>query len=90
MSFLVPQRNDALVVRRALPADAASLASVHVQSWREAYRGIIPQTYLEQLSVTAHERQWRRSLGGGGWAFVAEWEQRVVGFRQRRTCAGAA
>jgi GNAT superfamily N-acetyltransferase len=94
MSFLVPQRNDALVVRRARPADAASLARVHVQSWREAYRGIIPQTYLEQLSVTAHERQWRRSLGGGGWAFVAEWEQRVVGFasaglaRARRDATG--
>ena len=68
MSFLAPQRNDALVVRRARPADAASLARVHVQSWREAYRGIIPQTYLEQLSVTAHERHvaaepWWRRLG---------------------------
>jgi GNAT superfamily N-acetyltransferase len=94
MSFLVPQRNDALVVRRARPADAAPLARVHVQSWREAYRGIIPQTYLDQLSVPAHERQWRRSLGGSTWGFVAEWEQRVVGFasaglaRARRDVSG--
>ena len=43
MSFLVPQRNDALVIRRARPGDAAALARVQVQSWREAYRGIIPQ-----------------------------------------------
>ena len=80
MSFLVPHRNDALVIRRARPGDAAAIAQVHVQSWREAYHGIIPQPYLERLSLPAHERQWRRSFADGGWAFVAEWEQRLVGF----------
>lgn len=80
MSFLMPHRHDALVVRRARPADAGAIARVHVQSWREAYRGIIPEPYLQRLSLPAHERQWRRSLADGGWAFVAEWEQRLVGF----------
>ena len=80
MSFLVPNRNDALVIRRARLGDVGAIAQVHVQSWREAYRGIIPQPYLERLSLTAHERQWRRSLADGGWAFVAEWEHRLVGF----------
>ncbi len=80
MSFLVPNRNDALVVRRAQVGDVAAIAQVHVQSWREAYRGIIPQRYLEGLSLPAHERQWRRSLADGGWAFVAEWERQLVGF----------
>ena len=93
MSFIVPHRHDALVIRRARPGDVAALARVQVQSWREAYRGIIPQPYLDQLSVAAHERQWRRSLGDG-WAFVAEWEQRLVGLasaglaRSRRDVSG--
>lgn len=80
MSFVLPQRHQALVVRRARVADAAPIAQVHVQSWRESYRGLVPESYLEQLSVAAHERQWRRSFAAGTWAFVAEWEQRVVGF----------
>lgn len=80
MSSLAPQRNDALLVRLARPADVAAIARVQVQSWREAYAGIIPQPYLDQLSVPAHERYWRKVLGGDGWAFVAEWEGRLVGF----------
>lgn len=79
MSFLVPQQNKALVIRRAGMQDAAQIARVFVQSWREAYRGIIPQDYLDQLSQASHERQWRRCFATGGWAFVAEWEQRIVG-----------
>ena len=80
MSFLVPQRNDALVIRRAQSADAGAIGRVQVQTWREAYQGIIPPSYLHQLSVAAHERQWRRTFADGGWAFVAEWEERIVGF----------
>lgn len=94
MTFLAPQRNKALLVRRAGMADVAEIARVHVQSWRETYRGIIPQPCLDQLSQPEHERQWRRCFATGGWAFVAEWEQRVVGFasgglsRARREISG--
>lgn len=94
MSFLAPQRNQALVVRRARPGDASAIAQVHVRSWRESYRGLVPDAYLAQLSVAGHERHWRQTFAAGGWAFVAEWEQRVVGFasgglsRARRDISG--
>ena len=94
MSFEVPQRNQALMIRRARAGDAGAIAQVHVQSWRESYRGIVPDGYLAQMSVAGHERQWRQSLAAGGWAFVAEWEQRLVGFasgglsRGRRDISG--
>ena len=94
MSFLAPQRNEALVVRRARQADAAAIAQVHVRSWREAYRGLVPDEYLAQLSVAGHERHWRQTFATGGWAFVAEWERRIVGFasgglsRARRDVSG--
>lgn len=80
MPFVAPQRNDTLVIRGARATDVCAIARVHVQSWREAYRGLLPQPYLDQLSVAAHERQWHRTFGDGGWAFVAEWERRIVGF----------
>jgi hypothetical protein len=36
-------------IRTAHPADAAKLAQVHVRSWQEAYRRLLPQAYLDGL-----------------------------------------
>ena len=80
MSFIARGRNESLVIRRAADADAPVIARVHVQSWRESYKGIIPAEYLARLSAPAHERQWRRSFASGGWAFAAELEGELVGF----------
>ena len=80
MSNLAPGRDGALVIRAAAQKDAASIAKVHVQSWRETYQGMMPDAYLDGLSAAAHERQWRRTFAGGGWAFVAEWHGEIVGF----------
>ena len=94
MSFVLPQRNEALVIRRARVTDAAAIARVHVQSWREAYRGIVPDGYLDQLSVAGARAPMAAQLRRGTWAFVAEWEQRIVGFasgglsRARRDVSG--
>jgi L-amino acid N-acyltransferase YncA len=44
------------------PADAAALADLHVESWRETYAGILPRMYLDRMSVALHERQWRARL----------------------------
>ena len=80
MSSLAPQRHDALVVRRARPADAAEIARVQVQSWREAYTDIIPQAYLDQLSVPSHERQWRRTPRQRHLGIRRRVERKLVGF----------
>jgi len=44
------------------PADAADLAAVHVRSWRETYRGLLPQAALERMSVRAHARRFQHEL----------------------------
>ncbi len=36
-------------IRPARHEDALSVASVHVRSWQTAYRGLLPQDYLDQL-----------------------------------------
>lgn len=37
------------MIRDALPEDALAVARVHVRSWQAAYRGLLPQDYLDAL-----------------------------------------
>lgn len=69
-------------VRRALPDDAAGIAAVHVNSWRAAYRGLLPDDVLDGLSVTQREQFWSETLGAEKrpMLFVAERDGVVVGF----------
>jgi GNAT superfamily N-acetyltransferase len=48
--------------RHAAPVDAASIAGVHVESWRSTYRGLLPDAFLDALSVQDRETMWRRNL----------------------------
>jgi len=50
------------VVFPAGPADAEALASVHVASWRQTYRGLLPDAYLARLSEPAHTRRFAGRL----------------------------
>jgi GNAT superfamily N-acetyltransferase len=38
-----------LSVRTATPEDAAGVADVHVRAWQTAYRGLLPDEYLDGL-----------------------------------------
>ena len=38
------------------PADAEALAQVHVTSWHETYRGLLPDAYLARMSQESHHR----------------------------------
>ena len=63
------------------PGDAAQLARVHVQSWRETYAGILPKPYLDNLSIPRHARQWRRRLmGADEVTLAAEGAEGLVGY----------
>jgi ribosomal protein S18 acetylase RimI-like enzyme len=45
-------------LRRATFRDAMEVARVHVGTWRSAYRGIVPQEYLDSLSVERRARNY--------------------------------
>lgn len=49
-------------MRRARPDDAEAIASVHVRSWQQAYRGQVPDEYLAGLDITTRAGWWRREL----------------------------
>lgn len=49
-------------IEPAAPEDCRAIAEVHVESWRQAYRGLLPAPYLASLSVADREALWRRVL----------------------------
>lgn len=51
-----------IYVRRAMADDAASLAAVEVASWRAAYRGLMPDAFLDRLSPAEKTAPWRQNL----------------------------
>jgi RimJ/RimL family protein N-acetyltransferase len=55
-----------MTVRPATLEDAEHIAFVHVRSWQAAYRGLIPQEFLDQLDVTKRTEVWRRWLENTG------------------------
>jgi ribosomal protein S18 acetylase RimI-like enzyme len=50
------------MIRPAAAFDVPGIAWVHVQSWRETYVDLLPQSVLDGLSIEARERQWWRTL----------------------------
>jgi GNAT superfamily N-acetyltransferase len=51
-----------ILVRRATPADAQSVAAVEVASWQAAYRGLMPDAFLDGLSEAEKAASWRGNL----------------------------
>ena len=51
-----------IIVRQAKIADAPAIAQVNIDTWRTAYRKIIPADYLAQLSYEKRESDWQEIL----------------------------
>ncbi|MET8762462.1 GNAT family N-acetyltransferase [Lentzea sp. NPDC004782] len=68
-----------MTIRPAVLSDAAAVASVHVRSWQSAYRGLIPDEVLDNLSVDDRTAMWERVIPDGG-VWVALDGDDVVGF----------
>ena len=54
-------------VRPATLADAAEIAVIHVRSWQAAYRGLMPQDFLDALDPAARAARWRQNLAALDW-----------------------
>ena len=70
-------------IRQAKAGDELQIAQVHIQAWQEAYKDILPQEYLAQLSSEMEDRikMWKNILTNPQrWAWVAEGGQGIVGF----------
>ncbi len=46
-------------VRKATPDDAHDIAAINTLAWQTAYRGLLPDSYLDGLSVPERLPRWR-------------------------------
>nr|WP_252263676.1 GNAT family N-acetyltransferase [Paracidobacterium acidisoli] len=69
------------LIRRAEAADAASIACVHVESWKSTYAGIVPADFLASLRVEERTEAWREWIGHGNpFILIAEDNSGIFGF----------
>ena len=52
-------------IRPARLNDVDAIAAAHVAAWREAYRGLLPESVLADLTVAGRADQWRQTLTRG-------------------------
>jgi len=61
-----------------------------VETWRAAYRGLMPDEAVAQFDVESRQRQWREWLAAeprpGSGTFIAELDGEVVGFASVGAC----
>lgn len=76
-----------MVIRPAMPEDTLAIGHVHVESWRSTYRGLLPDSVLEGLSLEQRAASWRQAaesaLANGGRSFVLVAEdstEGIIGF----------
>ena len=62
----------ALSVRYARPSDAADLARIYIESWQDAYAGLIAHSLLAAMSLKSHTARWQATIRGSGAVLVAE------------------
>lgn len=54
-----------MVIRRAEASDGTSIGLVHVRTWQSAYRGLLPQPFLDGLDAHQRGDYWEHYLGEG-------------------------
>ncbi|WP_374469349.1 N-acetyltransferase family protein [Phenylobacterium sp.] len=88
--------SSAVVIFPPGPADAEGLAHVHVTSWRETYKGLLPDAFLARMSQPGFARRFARELTrlNGPLTLAAADRFGVVGYASggpsRRGVAGEA
>jgi GNAT superfamily N-acetyltransferase len=68
-------------LRDATIHDAEGIADMHVKTWQDAYRGVVPDDHLDGLDVVDRAKRWREGISAPeGPIRVAEVDDRIVGW----------
>lgn len=62
------------------------VAEVHVFSWRSTYHGLIPDKFLDDLSVEAKTKEWVKYLTSGIEVWAIEKDSKIIGFASVCPC----
>ncbi|MBM3286119.1 MAG: GNAT family N-acetyltransferase [Candidatus Eisenbacteria bacterium] len=77
-------------IRRATPDDAEPLAKLHIDSWRAAYRGLVPDGHLDSLDYRLRAQRFRDSLAQNAEeSYLAEQNGEILGFVTLGACRDA-
>ncbi len=72
------------IVRPATVDDAPRIAEIHVRTWQIAYRGMVPDSILDNMNLKDREGRWREGLSKqaelGQSIFVVEHEGVLAGW----------
>lgn len=66
-------------LRKAIAQDASDIAEIHILGWQSAYRGLFPDSYLDQLSIPKRMLQWQEWLKQSP-VCVLEENHEILGF----------
>ena len=75
-------------VRAPVPGDADAMGRAHVRAWQAAYRGVMPDEYLDGLRAADRSAMWRRQIeaaGGAGLLVIVD-DGAVLGFAAFGPC----
>ncbi|HLY43519.1 MAG TPA: GNAT family N-acetyltransferase [Terracidiphilus sp.] len=77
-----------MLLRPAEPKDAMAVAIVHVRSWQAAYRGLLPDAYLDNLRAEdrAERYDFTHSDPANPHTIVAVESDSILGFATTRPC----
>ena len=81
--MLVKSESSPLTIFEAGVREAAAIAAIHAESWRTAYRGILPDQYLDHDAAAERRRYWTAALAGplaGSFVLVAARGYETKGF----------
>ncbi|MBO6560800.1 MAG: GNAT family N-acetyltransferase [Nisaea sp.] len=72
-------------IRPAEAKDASAVGKVQVETWQDAYVGILPDRVLLEMRAVRSAAQWSNAIAKNsvpGFFQIAEWQGRIVGFCQ--------
>ncbi|MEM8645421.1 MAG: GNAT family N-acetyltransferase [Pseudomonadota bacterium] len=75
--------SDKVLLRNATHEDASAITALHLASWRSAYRGVLPDTYLDGEAEAERSAHWDKTLSSlkpEDLVLVAENEDGLRGF----------
>jgi ribosomal protein S18 acetylase RimI-like enzyme len=69
-----------MVIRIARSKDSTEIAALHAASWRNSYRGVLGDEYLDRRTISERTGVWRDRFRATQCVVVAEEQDAIVGF----------
>ena len=69
-----------MIIRDAVYEDIDNIAKLYISNWKETYKGLLSEDYLNGLTEGYAVEKWSKYLKNGNHIFVAYEENEFLGF----------